>query len=47
VSATTAVLIEINKHVVYKLDKPTVTLGDSENDDIYVSGFLVDQGTCD
>jgi pSer/pThr/pTyr-binding forkhead associated (FHA) protein len=44
VSATTAVLIEINKHVVYKLDKPTVTLGDSENDDIYVSGFLVDQG---
>jgi pSer/pThr/pTyr-binding forkhead associated (FHA) protein len=44
VSATTAVLIEINKHVVYTLDKPTVTLGDSENDDIYVSGFLVDQG---
>jgi pSer/pThr/pTyr-binding forkhead associated (FHA) protein len=43
-AAAAAVLIEINKHVVYKLDKPTVTLGDSENDDIYVAGFLVDQG---
>jgi pSer/pThr/pTyr-binding forkhead associated (FHA) protein len=42
--AGTAVLIEINKHVIYKLDKPLVTLGDSENDDIFVSGFLVDQG---
>ena len=39
-----AVLIEINKHVIYKLDKPLTTLGDSENDDIFVSGFLVDQG---
>jgi pSer/pThr/pTyr-binding forkhead associated (FHA) protein len=38
------VLIEINKHVIYKLDKPLVTLGDSENDDIFVSGFLVDEG---
>jgi pSer/pThr/pTyr-binding forkhead associated (FHA) protein len=39
-----AVLIEINKHVIYKLDKPLITLGDSENDDVFVSGFLVDQG---
>jgi pSer/pThr/pTyr-binding forkhead associated (FHA) protein len=39
-----AVLIEINKHVIYKLDKPLTTLGDSENDDIFVSGFLVDEG---
>ncbi len=39
-----AVLIEINKHVIYKLDKALVTLGDSENDDIFVSGFLVDEG---
>jgi pSer/pThr/pTyr-binding forkhead associated (FHA) protein len=43
-ASSTAVLIEINKHVIYKLDKPLVTLGDSENDDIFVSGFLVDQG---
>jgi pSer/pThr/pTyr-binding forkhead associated (FHA) protein len=42
--SSSAVLIEINKHVIYKLDKPLVTLGDSENDDIFVSGFLVDQG---
>jgi pSer/pThr/pTyr-binding forkhead associated (FHA) protein len=43
-SAGSAVLIEINKHVIYKLDKPLTTLGDSENDDIFVSGFLVDEG---
>ncbi len=43
-SASSAVLIEINKHVIYKLDKPLVTMGDSENDDIFISGFLVDQG---
>jgi len=41
---TTSVLIEINKHVVYKLDKPLLTLGDSENDDIFVTGFMVDEG---
>jgi pSer/pThr/pTyr-binding forkhead associated (FHA) protein len=40
----TAVLIEINKHVIYKLEKELTTLGDSENDDIFVSGFLVDEG---
>jgi pSer/pThr/pTyr-binding forkhead associated (FHA) protein len=43
-NAGTAVLIEINKHVIYKLDKPLTTIGDSENDDIFVSGFLVDEG---
>jgi pSer/pThr/pTyr-binding forkhead associated (FHA) protein len=39
--AAIPVLIETNKHVVYKLDKPVVTLGSSENDDIFVSGFMV------
>lgn len=43
-SAGSSVLIEINKHVIYKLEKPLTTLGDSENDDIFVSGFLVDEG---
>jgi pSer/pThr/pTyr-binding forkhead associated (FHA) protein len=38
------VLIETNKHVVYKLDKTFITLGASENDDIFVSGFLVGEG---
>lgn len=42
--AGTAVLIEINKHVIYKLDKLLTTIGDSENDDIFVSGFMVDEG---
>jgi pSer/pThr/pTyr-binding forkhead associated (FHA) protein len=41
---TSSVLIEINKHVVYKLDKSMLTLGDSENDDIFVTGFMVDEG---
>jgi pSer/pThr/pTyr-binding forkhead associated (FHA) protein len=39
-----AVLIETNKHVVYKLDKSLITLGASENNDIFVSGFLVSDG---
>lgn len=38
------VLIETNKHVVYKLDKQIVTLGASESNDIFVSGFLVNDG---
>jgi pSer/pThr/pTyr-binding forkhead associated (FHA) protein len=42
--AVPSVLIETNKHVVYKLDKPFITLGASENDDIFVSGFLVGEG---
>ncbi len=43
-AGSAAVLIETNKHVIYKLDKPLITLGDSETDDVFVSGFLVDQG---
>ncbi|HEX7510044.1 MAG TPA: FHA domain-containing protein [Chitinivibrionales bacterium] len=43
-SAVSAVLIETNKHVVYKIDKPLITLGASENDDIFVSGFMVGEG---
>jgi pSer/pThr/pTyr-binding forkhead associated (FHA) protein len=39
-----AVLIETNKHVVYKLDKHLITLGAAENNDIFVSGFLVSDG---
>lgn len=35
------VLIETNKHVVYKLDKDHVSLGSSEDDDIFVSGFMI------
>ena len=39
-----AVLIETNKHVVYKIDKPYMTLGSGESDDIFVSGFLIGEG---
>ena len=39
-----AVLIETTKHVVYKIDKSLITLGASENDDIFVSGFMVGEG---
>jgi len=39
-----AVLIETSKHVVYKLDKPYITLGSGEADDIFVSGFMVGKG---
>jgi len=35
------VLIETNKHVVYKLDKDVISLGSSENDDIFVTGFMI------
>lgn len=38
-----AVLIETNKHVVYKIDKPLITIGSSEEDDIFVSGFMIGQ----
>jgi pSer/pThr/pTyr-binding forkhead associated (FHA) protein len=40
-AAFTPVLIETNKHVVYKLDKDYITLGSSEDDDIFVSGFMI------
>jgi pSer/pThr/pTyr-binding forkhead associated (FHA) protein len=36
-----AVLIETNKHVIYKLDKPVMTIGSSESDDIFVEGFFI------
>jgi len=39
-----AVLIETNKHVVYKLDKNFITMGSGDNDDIFVSGFLISEG---
>ena len=38
------VLIDTNKHVVYKIDKNVMTLGSSEKDDIFVEGFLVSDG---
>lgn len=41
---STAVLIETNKHVVYKLDKPYQTVGNGEHDDIFVSGFMIGEG---
>jgi hypothetical protein len=39
-----AVLIETNKHVVYKLDKAYLTMGNGDNDDIFVSGFMISEG---
>lgn len=36
-----AVLIETNKHVVYKIDKALFTIGNSEEDDIFASGFMI------
>jgi pSer/pThr/pTyr-binding forkhead associated (FHA) protein len=43
-AASGAVLIETTKHVVYKLDKKLITLGASETNDIFISGFLVGDG---
>ncbi len=43
-SGSAGVLIETNKHVVYKLDKPAMTIGSSEKDDIFVDGFLITDG---
>lgn len=39
-----AVLIETNKHVVHKLDKPYMTIGSGEGDDIFISGFMIGEG---
>lgn len=39
-----AVLIETNKHVVHKLDKPFMTIGSGESDDIFISGFMIGGG---
>lgn len=41
---TGSVLIETNKHVVYRLDKDYMTVGSGENDDIFVSGFMIAEG---
>lgn len=41
IESVTPVLIEISKHVVYRLDKKYMTLGNAESDDIFVSGFMV------
>jgi pSer/pThr/pTyr-binding forkhead associated (FHA) protein len=43
-STETPVLIETNKHVVYKIDKSVMSIGSSENDDIFVEGFLISDG---
>ncbi len=40
-NAGNAVLIETNKHVVYRLDKSILSVGSSEDDDIFVSGFMI------
>lgn len=40
----TPTLIETNKHVVYKIDKAIMSIGSSENDDIFVEGFLISDG---
>lgn len=39
--SSTAVLIETTKHVVYKIDKKYMTMGSSEDDDIFISGFMI------
>ncbi len=38
------VLIETNKHAVYQIEKRVMSLGNSESDDIFVSGFFVGDG---
>jgi pSer/pThr/pTyr-binding forkhead associated (FHA) protein len=38
------VLIETTKHVVYKLDKALITIGNSEGDDVYITGFMMSDG---
>ena len=40
----TSVLIETTKHVVYKLEKPVVTIGNADTDDVFVTGFMVSDG---
>jgi len=39
-----AVLIETNGHIVYKLDRDTITIGSDEGDDVYATGFGVSKG---
>jgi len=35
------VLIETNKHIVYPLTKRVMSMGGSESDDIFISGFMI------
>ncbi len=42
--SNTPTLIETTKHVVYKIDKAVMSIGSSENDDIFVEGFLISDG---
>ncbi len=38
------VLIDTNKHVIYKIDKDVLSIGNSETDDIFVEGFMISDG---
>jgi pSer/pThr/pTyr-binding forkhead associated (FHA) protein len=41
---TVPVFIETNKHVVYKIDKSFLTIGSGEEDDIFITGFMIGPG---
>jgi pSer/pThr/pTyr-binding forkhead associated (FHA) protein len=38
------VFIETNKHVVYKIDKSFLTIGSGDEDDIFITGFMIAAG---
>jgi pSer/pThr/pTyr-binding forkhead associated (FHA) protein len=38
------VFIETNKHVVYKIDKSFLSIGSGDEDDIFISGFMISPG---
>lgn len=38
------VFIETNKHVVYKIDKSFLTIGSGDEDDIFITGFMIGAG---
>ena len=40
-SSTPGVLIETEKHVIYKLEKPLTSIGSSESDDIFATGSFI------
>lgn len=35
------VLIEIDKHIIYKIEKTLMSIGNSEQDDIFIDGFMI------
>ncbi len=39
------VLIDGAKHIMYKLDRPTMTIGSDDEDDIYASGLMVSKAS--